>query len=152
MYRSLCEYVFSNLIDVFLGGASGEESACQCRRHGFDPWVWKIPWSSKWQPTLIFLPGKSHGQWSLAGYSPLGHRELDTRSKHTYNLIGGKELPSSYGNLGTTHLFSQQLCYFTLHWQCIRIAISLYPHHHLLLSAIIFNSHYEVVLFWLTFP
>ena len=96
MNKSSCECVFSNLIGVFLGGASGEESTCQCRRLGFDPWVQKIPWSRKWQPTLIFLPGKSHGQWSLAGYSPLGHREMDTLSICTYNLVGRRELPSSY--------------------------------------------------------
>ena len=38
---------------------SGKESACQCRRHGFDPWVRKIPWRRKWQPTPVFLPGES---------------------------------------------------------------------------------------------
>ena len=48
---------------------SGKESACQCRRHGFNPWVGKIPWRRKWQPTPVFLPGKTHGQRSLAGYS-----------------------------------------------------------------------------------
>ena len=48
------------------------ESACQCRRCGFDPWVGKITWRRKWQPTPIFLPGKFHGQRSLAGYSPWG--------------------------------------------------------------------------------
>ena len=37
-----------------------------CRRHRFDPWVRKIPWRRKWQPTPVFLPGKSHGQRSLA--------------------------------------------------------------------------------------
>jgi len=36
----------------------------------FDPWVRKIPWSRKWQPTPVFLPGESHGQRSLEGYSP----------------------------------------------------------------------------------
>ena len=46
----------------------------QCRRGGFDPWVGMIPCRKKWQPTPIFLPGKSHGQRSLAGYSPWGHR------------------------------------------------------------------------------
>ena len=49
-------------------GTRGEESAYQCRRHKtikFDPWVGKIPWKRKWQSTLIFLPGKSHGH-SLA--------------------------------------------------------------------------------------
>ena len=42
----------------------------QCRRPEFNPWVRKIPWRRKWQPTLVFLPGKSHGQRSLVGYSP----------------------------------------------------------------------------------
>ena len=44
---------------------------------GFDPWVGKIPWRRKWQPTPIFLSGESHGSKSLAGYSPWGHKELD---------------------------------------------------------------------------
>ena len=57
---------------------SGKESTCQCRRHGFDPWVRKIPWRRKWQPTPAFLPGESHGQRSLAGYSPWGPKESDT--------------------------------------------------------------------------
>ena len=38
----------------------------------------KIPWRRAWQPTPIFLPGESHGQRSLAGYSPWGHKESDT--------------------------------------------------------------------------
>ena len=57
----------------FPDGASGIEPACQCRRHKrhrFHPWVRKIPWRRKWQPTLVFLPGESHGQRSLAGYGP----------------------------------------------------------------------------------
>ena len=37
-----------------------------------------IPWRRKQQPTPVFLPGESHGQWSLAGYSPCYHEELDT--------------------------------------------------------------------------
>ena len=45
-------------------------SAGDIRDVGFDPWVGKIPWRRKWQPTPVFLPGKSHGQRSLAGYSP----------------------------------------------------------------------------------
>ena len=43
----------------------------------FDPWVEKIPWSRKWQPTAVFLPGESHGWRSLVGYSPWGSKELD---------------------------------------------------------------------------
>ena len=41
---------------------SGEESACQCRRHGFHSWVGKIPWRREWQPTPVFLPGESHAE------------------------------------------------------------------------------------------
>ena len=65
----------------FPGGTGSKEPTCQCRRHkrcGFDPWVEKIPWRGKWQPTPVFLPGKSHGQRSLAGYSPWGCKESDT--------------------------------------------------------------------------
>ena len=60
---------------------SGKESACQCRRckrQGFSLWVGKIPWRRKWQPMPVFLPGKSHGQWSLVDYSPRDCRESDT--------------------------------------------------------------------------
>ena len=42
----------------------------QCGRLGFDPWVRKIPWRRKWLPTPIFLPGESHAQRNLVGYSP----------------------------------------------------------------------------------
>ena len=44
----------------------------------FDPWVRKIPWRRKWQPTPVFLPRKSHGRRSLVGYSPPGRKESDT--------------------------------------------------------------------------
>ena len=49
----------------------------QYRRCEFDPWVGKIPWRREWLPTPVFLPGESHGQRSLVGYSPRGHRQLD---------------------------------------------------------------------------
>ena len=48
-----------------------------CRRHGFNPWVKKMPWRRKWQPTPIFLPIKSHGQRSRVGYSSKGSKESD---------------------------------------------------------------------------
>ena len=44
-------------------------------RCGFDPWVGKNPWRRKWQPTSVFLPGKSHGEKTLVGYSPRDHKE-----------------------------------------------------------------------------
>ena len=53
---------------------SGKESPCQGRRCRWDPWVRKIPWRRKWQPTPVFLPGKSHGQRSVACCSPWGCR------------------------------------------------------------------------------
>ena len=65
----------------------------QCRRCGrscrFDSWV-RIPWRMKWQPILVFLLGKSHGQRSQAGYSPWGHKESETTewlSTHTQNNL-----------------------------------------------------------------
>ena len=60
------------------------------KRCGFDPWVGRIPWRRKSQPTPVFLPGKSHGQRSLAGYSPQGHKELDTiQQLNNRNLFQG---------------------------------------------------------------
>ena len=49
-------------------------------------WVRKTPWRRKWQPTPVLLPGKFHGQRSLAGYSPWGHEESDT-TEHAYTGI-----------------------------------------------------------------
>ena len=65
----------------FPGGTSSKEPACQCRRLferlRFDPWVGKIPQRRAQKPTQVFLPGESHGQRSLAGFSPWGHEESD---------------------------------------------------------------------------
>ena len=58
----------------FPGGSDDKESACKFRRHGFVPWVGKIPWDRKWQPTPVFLPGEFHEQRSLVGYSSGGHK------------------------------------------------------------------------------
>ena len=60
-----------------------KESACQCRRHRFDPWVRKLPRRKAWQPTPVFLPGESHGQRSPAGHSPRGSEESDTTERLT---------------------------------------------------------------------
>ena len=87
----------------FSGGANGKEPACQCRRSkrcGFSSWVGKIPWRVKWQPSPVFLPGESHGERSLAGCSPWGHREWGT-TEHAY--------PASIRRtLGTSHASSQR--------------------------------------------
>jgi hypothetical protein len=61
---------------VFAGGSVIKESTCQrCRRHGFNPWVGKIPGRRKWQPIPVFLPGESHG--FMVDYSPWDHKESD---------------------------------------------------------------------------
>jgi len=54
------------------------------KRYRFYLCVGKTPWRKKWQPTPVFLPGKSHGQRSLVGYSPWGHKESEaTEHVHT---------------------------------------------------------------------
>src|SRR5574340_1103377 len=67
----------------------------QCRRCGFDPWMGKIPWRREWLLTPVFLPGESHGQRSLAGYSPWGCKESDTteRLAHTHILTATYWMP-----------------------------------------------------------
>jgi len=74
----------------------GKELACQCRRHKrrrFNPWIGKIPWRRKWQPTPVFLPGESHGQRNLAVYSPWGHKALDTTevAEHMSMSLGPRD-------------------------------------------------------------
>ena len=77
---NLCSAVQNIVVHRYqLGGASGKESACQCRRPKglrFDPWVRKIPWRRAWQPLPVFTPGKSHEQKSQVGY-----RSLDSSFK-----------------------------------------------------------------------
>ena len=68
---------------------SGKESACQCRRRKrcrFHPWVRKMPWEKKWQPDTVFLPGKSHGQRSLADRSQWGCKELNTTKQRSTHI------------------------------------------------------------------
>ena len=57
----------------------------------FDPWVGKIPWRREWHPTGVFLPGETHEQRSLAGYSPWDHTESDMTERlfHFQNNNGG---------------------------------------------------------------
>ena len=61
-------------VSVVLGVKNTPANASRHKRCRFDPWVRKILWRRTWQPTLVFFPGESHRQRSLAGYSPKGHR------------------------------------------------------------------------------
>ena len=80
-------FIFSSAVLIlgFPCWLNGKESACQFRRCRFNTWVRKIPWRRKWQPTLVFLPGKPHWQRCLVGYSPWGHKESETTSRLNNN-------------------------------------------------------------------
>ena len=57
----------------------------------FNPWIGKIPWRREWQPTPVFLPGKSHGQRSLVGYGPWGLEQSDMTEATEHEYCSGKE-------------------------------------------------------------
>ena len=85
---SVCRYL--SAIWCLSRWLSGKGSACQCRGHGFGPWVREIPWRRKLQPTPVFMSGESHGIRSLMGYSPWGRKESDTTeqlNRHTCSAI-----------------------------------------------------------------
>ena len=97
-----------SICEGFPGGTSDKEAAGQCRRLWTcecDPWVGRIPWRKKWQPTPVFLLRESHGQRSLAGYRPWGHKELDTtehlstHTMYTQRSVGGGSvlIPDPFG-------------------------------------------------------
>ena len=62
-------------MNTYYGGSKGKEYALQCSIARFNPWIGTISWRRKWQPTPVFLPGKSHGWRSLVGCSPWGRKE-----------------------------------------------------------------------------
>ena len=74
----------------FPEGANGKETAYQCRdrkKHRFDPWVREISWRRTWKSTPVFLPGESHGQRGLAGYSPWSCKELGMTEVTEHNIF-----------------------------------------------------------------
>ena len=82
------------------GGSDGKESTCQCRRPRVDPWVGKIPWRREWLPIPVFLPGESHRQRSLSGYSPWSHKESDMTERLTLFPSVTNLKPSLSGSRG----------------------------------------------------
>ena len=78
----------------------------QCRRPGFDPWVRKIPWRRKWQPTSVLLPGKFHGLRSLIGYSLWGCKESDTTEQLHFPSI------RVFSNELALHIKWPKYCYY----------------------------------------
>ena len=77
---------------------SGKEFACQCQRCGFNPRVRKILWRRKWQPTPVFLPGKSHEQRSLVGHSPWDHksRAWQQQNHHHHHCAKDAKMCKAY--------------------------------------------------------
>ena len=71
-------WTFYEPLLVFPGGSDGKSVCLQGGRPGFYPWVGKVPWRRKWQPSSVLFPGKSNGWKSLVGYHPWGLKESDT--------------------------------------------------------------------------
>ena len=70
--------MFTKWLLGFRHSSVGKESAGNAGDPGLIPGSGRTPGEGKWQTTLVLLPGKSHGQRSLAGYSPQGRKESDT--------------------------------------------------------------------------
>ena len=71
----------------FPGGSDGKRICLQCGRPGSDPWVGEIPWRREPLPTPVFLPRECHGQRTLVGYSPWGHKESDPAKQLSLSLF-----------------------------------------------------------------
>ena len=95
----------------------------QCRRHrrlGFSPWVGEIPWRRAWQPTPVFLPGESHGQRILVGYSPWGRKDSNmTEWLHFPKSEAPQSVPTFH--LSNFIIFLFDMGTYIKHVLCIRI-------------------------------
>ena len=83
-------YVYSIFCFLPIFGTSGNASTCQCsrrKRHGFNLCMGKIPWRRKWQPTPVFLPGKSHGRRRLGLQSMGSQRVSHWATEHTHIIL-----------------------------------------------------------------
>ena len=80
-YNIQCRWAFQVALGVKNPPANARDM-----RDRFDPWVRKIPWRNAKQPTPAFLPGESHGQRSLAGYSRQGCKESDTTEMTQHSM------------------------------------------------------------------
>ena len=118
--NQFCKFYWDlNRVNISLGlprWCSGKESACQSRRgkrHKFDPWVRKIPWSRKWQSTPIFLPQKHHSRgtwWATIQGVTKSQTDLATKQQLASPCLGycsRENLISLHSSLSTTF---QHLC------------------------------------------
>ena len=97
---------------------SSRESTCQCRGHrrcGFKPSIGKSPWRRKWQPTPVFLPGKFHGQRSLADYSPWGHEESNV-TEHAHTMIYRVQIYEIFWAVERHQVYAISKCANSAYW------------------------------------
>ena len=110
-------YIFIRISSSFKGfpdGSAGKEFACNAgdRRHGFSPWVGKIPWRRKWQPTPVYLPGESLWTEKPGELRPQGCKESDmTEQLSNYALQGISHDFSDKGFLPHTQIFPKEIIY-----------------------------------------
>ena len=82
--------------------------------------VGKIPWRKKWQPSPVFLPGESHGQRSLAGYSPWSRRQLDTPEQLTPPVTKSRQLDPSIIFMGI-YITNYVDCLIFFFFNCVQV-------------------------------
>ena len=106
----------------------------KCRKSRFNSWVGKLPWRKAWQPTPAFLPGQSHGQRSLRGYSPWGRKESDRRLTHTQSF--SECYQCSFNNMSLTMSFPclKFFCEYSIHAFKIKGPAVQSPSRHILLQ------------------
>ena len=92
--------------------SDSEESTCNARDLGSIPGSGRFPWRREWQPTPVFLPGKFHGQRSLEGYSPRGHKEsrYDRATNTAKCYYSGNWVLSSQSTWNSNLLFCIMSC------------------------------------------
>ena len=97
----ICTYMYACVYMGFSDGSVVKKICLQMqkKRFRFDLWVGKIFWSRKWQPSLVILPGKFHGQISLVDYSLWGCKQSNTTEQHTHTYMYTLDWPKcSFGN------------------------------------------------------
>ena len=104
---------------------SGKESTCQCRRckrQGFNRWFGKVLWRRKWQPTPVFLPGKSHRLRRLVGCSPQGHKESARLIMHTrIRRVLHEVIPTTFSFRHPPETIGNQYWFST--WKALKMSL-----------------------------
>ena len=129
MLKSSCKYHSpfqnqSSICDGLPKWLSSNESPCQCRRPktlGFSPWVRKIHWRRKWQPTPEFLPGKSRWQRSLVDYSPWGRKSWIRWSTHESIVVVAQSLSRVWLFATLWTAARQGSLSFTISWSLLKL-------------------------------